>query len=227
MTDPGGGGPRPAINDPVLLRDHADREYRSRIEDLANNLLVVAQPHDLPAGESFDPGTDLSVAWVGSTGGGVMVLPARILAAHTEGTLRLWSLAVTGPASALQRRRFVRVPAAGRVVLRPTAGTQGEPVVGDLVEASEAAIRCTVIAGASDDLLAGGNQVVAEFRFGAADFAVPGRIEFLRPTTHPAELEQLVVVFDEPAAAADELRKQVFAQQLRTLRTRSESGSEN
>ena len=216
----------PEINDPILLRDPADREYRSRVEDWGDNLLVVARPHDLPAGETFDPGTELSVAWVGARGGGVMVLPTRILAAHTEGTLRLWSLGVTGPASALQRRRFVRVTVAGRVVLRPSEGSGSVLVVGSLVEVSEAAIRCTIQAGAADPLLAGRDHVVAEFRFGAADFAVPGRVEFLRPTKHPAELEELVVVFDEPVIDADALRKQVFAHQLRTLRTRSEGGTE-
>jgi c-di-GMP-binding flagellar brake protein YcgR len=214
----------PDINDPVVLRDHADREYRSRVEDLGEGLLVVARPHGLPADEPFDSGTELSVAWADARGG-VTVLPTRILTAYAEGTLQLWSLIVTGPASVDQRRRFVRVTATGPVVLRPGADDdtdETDAVTGSLLDVSEGGVRCAVRAGAADAFLAGDSAVVAEFRLGAADFAVPGRVEFLRPTTHPTEVEELVVVFDEPVADADALRKQVFAQELRTLRTRGE-----
>jgi hypothetical protein len=211
----------PNVNDPVVLRDGADREFRSRVEDLGDNLLVVARPHDLPWDESFDTGTELSVAWADARGG-VTVLPTRILSGHTEGSLRLWSLVVTGPAYAQQRRRFVRVHAAGPVLLRPAEGNKADPVSGSLVDVSEGAIRCTVRAGAADRFLTDRNEVVAEFSFGASDFAVPGRVEFLRPTARPAEVEELVVVFDEPVTDADALRKQVFAQQVRTLRPRGD-----
>jgi hypothetical protein len=163
----------------------------------------------------------MSVVWADS-GGGVMVLPTRIMAAHVEGTLRLWSLAVTGQPSREQRRRFVRAAATGPVSLRPAAGDRTGVVTGSLVDVSEGAVRCTVAAGAADGFLAGRHEVIAEFRFGTVDFAVPGSVEFLRPTAHPAELEELVVVFDEPVADADALRKQLFAQQVRTLRTRGD-----
>jgi c-di-GMP-binding flagellar brake protein YcgR len=211
----------PNVNDPVVLRDHADREYRSRVEDLGDGLLVVAQPYDLPADEAFDTGTELSVTWADS-GGGIMVLPTRIQAAHAEGTLRLLSLVVTGPASTDQRRRFVRAAAAGHVALRSAGSNETDAVTGSLIDVSEGAVRCAVGAGAADGFLAGRNEVIAEFRFGTVDFAVPGRVDFLRPTAHPAEFEELVVVFDEPVADADALRKQIFAQQVRTLRARGE-----
>jgi hypothetical protein len=211
----------PNVNDPVVLRDHADREYRSRVEDLGDGLLVVAQPYDLPADEAFDTGTELSVTWADS-GGGLTVLPTRLLAAHAEGTLRLWSLVVTGPAFTEQRRRFVRAAAAGHVALRSAGSNETDAVTGSLIDVSEGAVRCAVGAGAADGFLAGRNEVIAEFRFGTVDFAVPGRVDFLRPTAHPAEFEELVVVFDEPVADADALRKQIFAQQVRTLRARGE-----
>lgn len=208
----------PNVNDPVVLRDHADREYPSRVEDLGEGLLVVARPHDLPADETFGRGTQLNVVWADADGV-VTLLPTRIMAAHVEGSLQLWSLAVTGPAVREQRRRFVRVAATGPVTFR-SAADETEVVTGSLVDVSEGAVRCTVRAGAADGFMGDRNQVIAEFRFGTVDFAAPGRVEFLRPTTHPAELEELVVVFDEQVA--DALRKQVFAQQVRTLRMRGE-----
>lgn len=211
----------PNLNDPVVLRDGADREYLSRVEDLAVGLVVVARPLDLPADEAFDPGTEMNLVWVDGTGVST-VLPARILAAHAEGSLQLWSLAATGPAFREQRRRFVRVPASGPVVLWPAADAEADPIEGTLLDVSEAAVRCTVGAGAADRFLTSADPVVAEFRFGTEDFAVPGRVEFLRPTAHPAEFEQLVVVFDEPVAEADALRKQVFEAERRTLQARNE-----
>lgn len=206
----------PNVNDPVVLRDHADREYPSRVEDLGEGLLVVARPLDLPADEAFGRGTPMSVVWADDDGL-VTLLPTRIMATHAEGTLPLWSLAVTGPAVREQRRRFVRVAASGPVTFR-SADDETKVVTGSLVDVSEGAVRCTVGAGAADGFLAGSNEVIAEFRFGKVDFAAPGRVEFLRPTKHPAEFEELVVLFDEQVA--DALRKQVFAQQTKTLRTR-------
>jgi hypothetical protein len=200
----------PEVGDPVVLRVQPEGEYRSRLESLGDGLLVVQRPSGLPVGATFGPGTELDVAWADADGA-IRVLPTRILAAHAEGTMPLWSLIVSGPASVDQRRRFVRVAAAGPVALRPVEG--GGAVTGNLVDVSEGAVRCTVRAGAADRFLTGDNQVVAEFHFGTGDFAVGGRVEFLRPTTRPAELEDVVVLFDEPVAEVDELRAQLVAQQ--------------
>ena len=214
----------PSVNDPVVLRDRAGREYRSRVEELGEGLLVVVRPDDLPADEEFAAGTALDVAWTGS-GGGITVLPTRILAMHAEGRLRLWSLVVTGPVSTEQRRRYVRTPADGPVELRSATGSQADPVTGTLLEVSEGSVRCTVASGAADGFLAGSNEVVVWFRLGSIEFTVPGRVEFVRATKHPVELEALVVVFEEPVAEADALRKQIFALERRALRVRGEGGT--
>jgi c-di-GMP-binding flagellar brake protein YcgR len=211
----------PEINDPVVLRDQADREYASQVQNLGRGLVVVAQPPDLPADEEFPNGTELRVAWVDADDV-VMELPTRILAAHAADQVQLWSLVVTGPASIAQRRRVERVGVSGPVALRPPEGSDFREVPGTLVDASEKAIRCSVAAGSADRLLGDRNEVVAAFRLGTADFAIPGRVEFARGTKRPTELEELVVLFDEPVADADALRKQVFAQEVRTPPTGDE-----
>jgi hypothetical protein len=86
-------------------------------------------------------------------------------------------------------------------------------VTGSLIDVSEGGVRCAVEAGAADVFLTGSDQVIAEFRFGSAVYTIPGRAEFLRASARPAEFEELVVVFDEPVAAAEALRNEVFAQQ--------------
>jgi c-di-GMP-binding flagellar brake protein YcgR len=208
----------PNIDDPVVLRDDADRGFRSRVTDLGNGLLVVLQPADLPGGDAYGTGTPLSVAWEDESGG-VTLLPTRILTAHAEGERQLWSLVVAGPAYARQRRRSERVAATGPVKIRPAVGKKSDTVTGSLADVSEGGVRCTVGAGAADRLLTSHDEVIAEFRLGGTDFAVPGRVEFLRPAAHPAQFENAVVVFDEPVAQAEALRTQVLAQQEQTPST--------
>lgn len=204
---------RPKVHDAVVLRDHAGRQFASRVENLGEGLVVVAEPANLSENESFSNGTDLDVAWA-EADDLVTVLPTRILATHVDGALTLWSLIVTGPASNERRRRVERVEATGPVVLRSPGDDETAGVVGSLIDLSERAVRCSVRTGSADGFLSDRNEVVAEFSVGTADFAIPGRVEFARATKRPTELEEVVVLFDEPVADVDALRKHLFAQQV-------------
>lgn len=201
----------PNLKDPVLLRDSAERDYHSRVEKLSDGLLVVARPRDLADDETITTGADISVAW-SDRAGDVTVLPTRILAAHVEGALPVWSLVVTGPAVKGQRRRFPRAAAIGAVTIRSAAGKK-LTVTGRLIDISEAAVHGVIGTGEADAFLIGANEVVAEFRLGETDFAVPGHVELLRATRQPTEFEEVVVVFDQPVADADALREHVLAHQ--------------
>jgi hypothetical protein len=199
----------PNVNAPVVLRDGNGGGHASQVTDLGTGLVVVARPHDLPDDDdTFGAGTDLSVEWADADNT-VMELPTRILAVHGD-DMQLWSLVVTGPATIGQRRRFERVAATGPVELRPAQDRTIDAVAGTLIDVSEAALHCSVETGSADAFLGDRNEVVAAFRFGTADFAIPGRVEFSRGTKRPMEIEELVVVFDEPVADADALRKQAF-----------------
>ena len=202
---------RPQVHDPVVLRDHADRRFESRVENLAEGLVVVAQPPGLPDDDGFVNGTELSVVWAESVDS-VAVLPTQILAAHMQGPAKVWSLVVTGPASLEQRRRAERVDVSGPVTLRPPPGVATAAVDGGLIDLSEGALRCSIRTGSADGFLGSRNQVVAEFGVGTADFALPGRVEFVRATKHPTQWEELVVLFAQPVARVDVLRKHLFAQ---------------
>lgn len=201
---------RPNVYDPVVLRDQAGGQYASRVEKLAEGLVVVTQPPALSDEGAFRSGMDLGVAWVDSDNA-VIVLPARILAIHADGDLLLWSLVVTGPAVMEQRRKVDRVEVTGPVTLRESGGNGAAPVSGTLVDISEKAVRCSVETGSADGFFSGSGEVIAEFSVGPADFVVPGRVEFARATKNPTKFEELVVLFDEPVAEVDALRKQIFA----------------
>lgn len=205
---------RPKVYDPIVLRDRDGRQYASRVENLGEGLVVVSQPPALPDEEAFLNGTELGVVWAESDDV-VTVLPTRILATHAEGALQLWSLIVTGPALVEQRRRVARVDATGLVVLRPPGGNESSAVNGSLIDISEKAARCYVETGSADGFLSDRNEAVAEFRIGTANFAIPGRVEFVRATKNPTRFEEVVVLFDEPVADVDTLRKHIFAQEVR------------
>jgi hypothetical protein len=201
---------RPKVHDAVVLRDVAGRQYASRVENLGEGLVVVSQPPALPDDSSFLNGSELSVAWAKSDEV-VTVLPTRILATHAEGTLPLWSLIVTGPAVDEQRRRVERVEVTGPALLLSPGGDETSAVTASLIDISEKAVRCSVRTGSADGFLSDRNEVVVELSIGAASFAIPGRVEFARATKNPTQLEELVVLFDEPVADVDALRKHIFS----------------
>jgi hypothetical protein len=194
----------PELKDPVVLRDQADREYESRVENLGERLVVVAQPRGLSADEAYPRGTEISITWTDADDL-VMVLPTRILAVHGNGDTPLWSLVATGPATSEQRRRVERVEVTGPVWLRAPDEDERVAVPGSLVDASDKAIKFYVETGSADRFMAR-SEVIATFMLGDAEFTIPGRVEFVRATKHPTEYEILVVVFDEPVADAFALR---------------------
>lgn len=206
----------PEVNDPVLLRDEDERTFRSRVEGLEPGVITVARPLDLPVEHDDGPGAGLLVTWPAPRG--VAVLPTRLIGTHTERGLALWSLSIVGDTWLEQRRNFVRVPAHGALIIRlPDAEPEEGVVTGGLVDLSEAALRCAVDVAAAE-LLPEGAEVTAEFRFGDATFAIPARIGPGRDSERPDELVELLVAFEDPDRYGDALRKQIFAQQRRTLR---------
>ena len=207
--------PRPSINTLVTLLDADDNEYRSRVEDVATDLVTVARPLDLLSEHEFRVGTELLVSW--SCSNGVAVLPVRLASAQTDGNVPTWSLSPSREGWIEQRRRYVRVPASGPLALRVRGADHAvEALAGTLVDMSEGALRCVVDIAKADELET--DEVNATFRFGDHQFDIPARITFRRSGTQPSEVIQLIVVFDEPVREADLLRRQVFAQQLRAVR---------
>ena len=155
-----------SINDPIVLRDQAELEYRSRVEGIGDRAITVAQPLDLMADHDPELGTDLLVTW--GTERGIAVVPVRLIASFVEGHLRLWSLAVLGAGWIEQRRRFVRVPASGVATLDPQTEESEGPVKVALLDISEGALRCTVDVAAAADL-GYDDSITATFRFAMSE----------------------------------------------------------
>lgn len=199
-----------------MLHDAAGRAHRSRVEGMADGVVTVARPLDLEADHDLGVGTAWQVSW--NIQGGVAVLPTTVIATYLENGLGLWSLMINGVGWVEQRRRFVRVPAYSKVLLRPRSTESDlDPVQGTLVDLSEGALRCAVDKAHLDEPVLD-EEILACFRFGEAEFSVPARVESRRDGVQPVPSSNLIVTFDEPNKDADALRKQIYAQQRRTVR---------
>lgn len=88
-----------------------------------------------------------------------------------------------------------------------------EPRTGYLLDVSEAALQCSIVASVEDPLLVPDAQVVVDFTAHGTDFARRGWIHGARPGADENDVT-VIVRFDQTANEATELRKAVFAVQV-------------
>ncbi|MFN8074015.1 MAG: PilZ domain-containing protein [Kineosporiaceae bacterium] len=207
--------------------------------------VVVSAPRY--AGDVEGPRQGVSCALVWATQRGVVELPTRYRDTQTlDQGLRVWLLEVDGPAVRVQRRAFVRVPLSVPVTVRtsrldaavppPAAAAsadapgasgarEGDPAAppelldGRTLDLSEGGLRCVLPAPALPPDLpvdvafaVNGDQ----FRLKAAIVrAVPGRAG----ARGPSGTFETAIRFVEPGSRGDDLRRLVFAEQLRLRRS--------
>lgn len=206
----------PAILQLIMLRDDLGQEFASRIEDLGDGALTVARPLDLPAEHRFEVDSEVFVTWREPTG--VEVRPGRLRDVRREANVSLWDIELTGAGWREQRRSFVRAAVPGKVTLRWAASDGSGGVAScPLLDLSEAALRCRTTVAELATAEAAGRGVRIELETPDKTFELTGEVLRGVPDREPAAW-QLVVVFTDPGKAADELRRIVFAQQLRDRR---------
>jgi hypothetical protein len=200
----------PQIGDPIALRDSAGLIYGSRVEGIDDDEITVARPADLRAALVYDVGLELELVWTEATG--IHVLPTELTGTAVDNHIRLWNLTVTGDAWTEQRRDYVRVPLAGRILLTP-AEAPAEPIEATFVDLSEVAAQCSVDVPQDDPRIAEGRNVACRFAIDGDDFDVEGTIIIVRPGATARE-SRIVVRFAQSRAASDALRKHVFRIQI-------------
>lgn len=201
----------PAINQPVLLREHGlefhgrhGGEYASRIEGVEGTLLTLARPFDLPAENDLGEGTRLDLIWTSPHG--LHELPVKIVAEDIDGPVRVWRVEPIGPARRTNRRQHLRVATGGLMTL-----TIDDTTIGALLmDASEAALRCRVEGRARE--LPEDAPVRTEFAIGGEQFTATG-IVFRRTTLGTGT--ELVITLRHDERAATALRRALFAEQIR------------
>ena len=217
----------PPINRLIALRDDAGDEYRSRVEDVEDDYLVVARPLDLRTAHGFAPGSTLVVTWPDENG--INAVPAELVESRTEGAVGLWVVQVSGESWREQRRAFVRVPVVGSVTVRigavpeeptrtarrPQAAAAAElpETTGRLIDLSEAALRCA-LPSADLEAVGPGADVIAQFQAAGSDFEIPGTILKLTPSERQPGWTETVLTFSVSEDKASAIRRIVFAEQI-------------
>ncbi len=205
----------PQVHCLVTLTDQLGRQYRSRIEDVGDGLLVLARPLDLPVEHEFGLGAPVLVSW--SDPAGVIEADTELLDSQLPGRLGCWLVRELGPYRVQQRRQFVRVPVPGLAritVLDAQSGQPRAPLTARLVTLSEAAVRCALPAEQAVGI--GPNDPVSvKFAVSGNEFELAASVLKLQPARHEDRVLELVLLFELDESTAAELRRLVFAEQLR------------
>ncbi len=201
----------------MTITDFDGREYCSRVEDVADGMLTLARPLTLPVEHQFAIGQPLLVSWPDPDG--LTLATVTLVETRLREHLGLWLTAVED-LRRQQRRQFVRVPALGPIELVATGGEPGRPfphVAGQLLDVSEAALRCALRA-TDAEAVADGSELLASFPLAEARFTVPARMLRTEASRRDDGLTECVLAFDIGERESAELRRLVFAEQLRLRR---------
>jgi c-di-GMP-binding flagellar brake protein YcgR len=207
----------PPVHRLVTITDSDGREYRSRVEDVGDGTLVFARPLTLPVEHEFAVGQPLLASWPDPDG--LVLATVTLIQTRAREHLGLWVTAVED-LRRQQRRQYVRVPALGPIELRPTEPVVADGVAGQLLDVSEAALRCALRA-ADAQAAASAPALLASFTLADTRFAVPATMLRAEPSRKDDQLAECVLTFDIDEREAAELRRRVFAEQLRLRRART------
>lgn len=127
---------------------------------------------------------------------------------------RAWLVQAAGEPWNEQRRKYVRAALAGTVALR--RHDSFEIAVGDLIDLSEAGLRCT-IGERHRQLAEPGTEVITSVVLGEDDdFQLPGKVLYGRHSTRPDGRLEFVVLFDRPVIQVERLRFHIRQAELRS-----------
>lgn len=205
----------PRLNTPVLLAlPGVDHDVPSRVEDVRDDLVVVAAVPPPGRAERHRVGDVVTLMWAAPPRGLLSV--ACVLEHQERSQPPLWVLRPTGPLRRLQRRRFTRADVAARVTLAGTGtGAEGDQLawsaVGMLADLSEGGAKVVLDQGqrvplpvggrVSLHVLVGGEALLAESSVVGTDLLAAGR-------------HQVRVAFELTERDSDRVRRAVMQRQL-------------
>jgi hypothetical protein len=151
------------------------------------------------------------VTWPDSAG--VMCLPSIVIDVPLYED-RAWLVQASGDSWNEQRRQYVRAALAGSVALRRSDSL--DIAIGDLIDLSEAGLRCTI--GARHAAMAEpGTEVITSVVLGDdEDFQLPGKVLYGRHTARADGRLEFVVLFDRPVVQVERLRFHIKRAEVRS-----------
>ena len=186
----------------VRLAEH-DIEYPSRIEDVEENSVIAAAPPGANAALLATGARDVELSWV--TPRGRYEQRCSLIEHLNNGALKQWRLQPSGEAKLIQRRRFVRVPAALAVLLV----LPGDVMAATTVDVSEGGFRVRMARCEIPALTNVGIQV----NIGDSQLELRGIV--LRTRDAERRQTEAVLSFEPTDKEADAIRRFVFQMQLR------------
>ncbi|SDJ21832.1 hypothetical protein SAMN05444157_2322 [Frankineae bacterium MT45] len=210
---------RPVINQPIIIRADLGDEFSSRVEDMGDDWLTIAQPLDLPAEHTLVEGAEFMTTWRADNG--IYVLPCELVTIHRDGAMHMWDVAITGEVRREQRRAYVRARARGTVTMSWRGRDKiSHEVTGALEDLSEASLRFMCRDRSVSDADFHGVQIKTHLETAEKAFDLRSevlRVERSEVGEHSSETGpwSVYLIFSDPGKAADEIRQIVFREQLR------------
>jgi c-di-GMP-binding flagellar brake protein YcgR len=198
---------KPGLNTRVSLRLPCCQEGRSsRVEDVDGDRVALAAPeHPCQVGVPAS-GTAVRVQWVAANG--VHELEGRIVETR-RAPLYTWVIEPAGPTTRIQRRRFVRVPKSGLLVLEVEGG---QLLKATMVNLSEGGLGCVT---ASNAELWPGHVLATNVNLSPGEeLRVRAEVVWTR-VGHEQLIEFGLRFLELSSREADRIRRSVFATQLR------------
>ena len=207
---------QPRINSHVELRDRSGRTFDSRVENVEGRRVTVARPDHFPSTEGYGAGIHVDLLW--AVKNGVYAQPCMVAENKHENNVSLWVLEPSGELSREQRRSYVRLNLGIPMTMALTEGEETTPFRCVLLDVSEAALRCRVTPDEAEKLEKD-TIVRAGFTIDQTAFAMTGavlRTKLVEAEDHrQRDSVEVIVMFDVDEALASQLRRAVFAEQIR------------
>jgi hypothetical protein len=194
----------PAEGTPIVLRTQRGGAYRSQVAHAQPGILYLQSPTELPGTASLPVGTRLLVAWPDRNS--LWVLPVVVLSL-LESSGGLLTVQIEGTAWREERRRYARTNLDATLTLGyDRADGQPVEVAGELIDLSEAALRC-VVAQEHQSLCRPRTPVRVRIGLAEDSFDVEGYVLQGKATARPDLGLEVVVLFHRPVPRVEDLRR--------------------
>ena len=193
----------------IVLRGRTGATYPGKAIAVSSGRLAFELDNDHD--RAFMPDERILVTWTDTDG--VITVPAKVVDVPLYED-RAWLVETAGDAWNEQRRQYFRAPLAGSVALRRPDSF--DIAVGDLIDLSEAGLRCR-IGERHRPLAEPGTELVVSVVLGEdEDFQLPGKVLYGRHASRPDGGLEFVVLFDRPVVQVERLRFHIRQAELRS-----------
>jgi hypothetical protein len=202
----------PGINERVEISVKRGGTYRSRVEDLDGALLTLAAPLDLLVTDVPDAGLELTVRWIAGERGryAADAVINRVVHAHVS----TWVVEITSRPEIEQNREYVR--GGGGEPVELTAGDDGEPHRGEVIDVSERSVKA--VFKRLD--IAPGSEVSLRLMLEDEQMTLRGHVYRVVDQAATSEV-QIVLMLDADETQAQAIRRHVMnLQRLARARAR-------